>query len=365
MALPLPMDLHKRSMRMALSCRSKVILYSLDAHRMTRADLQRLIDDKTKPIGSLGRLESLAVQAAAILGAMTPSNASASLTIFAADHGIATQRVSAFPQEVTGQMVANFLAGGAAANVIAAQFDIPMTVVDCGIAHPPRRRDGLIDLSLGGGTADSSTGPAMSPETARKAIAQGRHFACGIESKIVCFGEMGITNTSAAALLAHKLSGISVAELVGRGTGLDDTALSHKQDVLERAAARTGALAPIEALADLGGFEIGTMAGAMVGAGTSNKLVVVDGFIATAAAALARAIEPDCERAFVYAHRSAEHGHRTLLDWLEAEPLLDLDMRLGEGTGALLAVPIIHAALSLFGMASFSQAGGSGAPPIS
>ena len=365
MALPLPMDLHKRSMRMALSCRSKVILYSLNAHRMTRADFQRLIDDKTKPIGSLGRLENLAVQAAAILGDMTPSNASASLTIFAADHGIAAQRVSAFPQEVTGQMVANFLAGGAAANVIAAQFDIPVTVVDCGIAHPPRRRDGLIDLSLGGGTADSSIGPAMSPETARKAIAQGRHFACGIESKIVCFGEMGIANTSAAALLAHKLSGISVAELVGRGTGLDDTALSHKQDVLERAAARTGALAPIEALADLGGFEIGTMAGAMVGAGTSNKLVVVDGFIATAAAALARAIEPDCERAFVYAHRSAEHGHRTLLDWLEAEPLLDLDMRLGEGTGALLAVPIIHAALSLFGMASFSQAGVSGAPPIS
>ena len=218
MALPLPMDLDKRSMRMALSCRSKVILYSLNAHRMTRADLQRLIDDKTKPIGSLGRLENLAVQAAAILGDMTPSNASASLTIFAADHGIAAQRVSTFPQEVTGQMVANFLAGGAAANVIAAQFDIPVTVVDCGIAHPPRRRDGLIDLSLGGGTADSSTGPAMSPETARKAIAQGRHFACGIESKIVCFGEMGIANTSAAALLAHKLSGISVAELVGRGT---------------------------------------------------------------------------------------------------------------------------------------------------
>ena len=133
MALPLPMDLHKRSMRMALSCRSKVILYSLNAHRMTRADFQRLIDDKTKPIGSLGRLENLAVQAAAILGDMTPSNASASLTIFAADHGIAAQRVSAFPQEVTGQMVANFLAGGAAANVIAAQFDIPVTVVDCGI----------------------------------------------------------------------------------------------------------------------------------------------------------------------------------------------------------------------------------------
>lgn len=332
---------------------------------MTRADLQRLIDEKTKPIGSMGRLESLAVQSAAILGDPNPQNASASLAIFAADHGIAAQGVSAFPQEVTGQMVANFLAGGAAANAIAAQFGIPVTVVDCGIMYLPAQRDGLIDMALGRGTADSSTGPAMSPETARKAIAQGRHFACDVGSKIVCFGEMGIANTSAAALLAHKLSGISVAELVGRGTGLDNTGLSHKREVLERAAARTGALAPVEALAEVGGFEIGTMAGAMVGAGTSNKIVVVDGFIATAAAALARAIEPDCEKAFVYAHRSAEQGHRALLDWLQAEPLFDLDMRLGEGTGALLAVPMIRAALSLFGMASFSQAGVSDATPAS
>ena len=205
----------------------------------------------------------------------------------------------------------------------------------------------------------------MPKDVANKAIAQGRHFAVGIESKIACFGEMGIANTSAAALLAHKLSSISVAELVGRGTGLDDAGLFKKSEILERAAERTGLLAPIEALAEVGGFEIGTMAGAMIGAGTSGKLVVVDGFIATAAAALARAIEPDCEKAFVYAHRSAEQGHRALLDWLDAEPLFDLDMRLGEGTGALLAVPMIRAALSLFGMASFSQAGVSGATPAS
>jgi len=313
----------------------------------------------------MGRLESLAVQSAAILGDPNPQNASASLAIFAADHGIAAQGVSAFPQEVTGQMVANFLAGGAAANAIAAQFGIPVTVVDCGIMYLPAQRDGLIDMALGRGTADSSAGPAMSPEVASKATTQGRHFASGIESKIVCFGEMGIANTSAAALLAHKLSSISVAELVGRGTGLDDAGLSNKREILERAAARTGALAPIEALAEVGGFEIGTMAGAMIGAGTSDKLVVVDGFIATAAAAFARAIEPDCEKAFVYAHRSAEQGHRALLDWLEAEPLFDLNMRLGEGTGALLAVPMIRAALSLFGMASFSQAGVSDATPAS
>lgn len=332
---------------------------------MTPADLQRAIDDKTKPIGSLGRLERLAVQAAATIGGTDPGIASASLTIFAGDHGIAAQGVSAFPQEVTGQMVANFLSGGAAANAIAAQFGTPVTVVDCGIVHPPVRGDGLVDMALGRGTADSATRPAMSLETAQQAIEQGRRFASGIESRIVCFGEMGIANTSAAALLAHKLTGRPIAELVGRGTGLDNTGLSHKQEVLELAAARTGALSPIEALAEVGGFEIGTMAGAMIGAGTTGKLVVVDGFIATSAAALARAIEPDCERAFVYAHRSAEHGHRALLEWLGAEPLFDLDMRLGEGTGALLAVPMIRAALSLFGMASFSQAGVSGASPTS
>ena len=328
---------------------------------MTPNELQHILDDKTKPIGSMGRLESLAVQAGSVLGFTDPDRASASLTIFAGDHGIAAQGVSAFPQEVTGQMVANFLADGAAANAIAAQFDVPVTVVDCGIAQGPKQQYRLVDMALGRGTADSMTGPAMSLEMADAAIEQGRNYGARLASTIVCFGEMGIANTSAATLLAHKLSGLSIAELVGRGTGLDDAGLIRKRKVLERAAARTGALSPIEALAEVGGFEIGTMAGAMIGAGTSSKLVVVDGFIATAAAALARAIEPECEPAFVYAHRSAEHGHGVLLDWLGAEPLLDLDMRLGEGTGALLAVPMIRAALSLFGMASFTQAGVSGA----
>lgn len=328
---------------------------------MTPADLQRQLDDKTKPLRSLGRLETLAVQTGAIIGATDPSQVSATLTIFAGDHGIAAQGVSAFPQEVTGQMVANFLAGGAAANVISAQFGVPVTVVDCGMVHPPAQRCGLVDMALGPGTADSATGPAMSRDDASRALDQGRHYGARLDCEIACFGEMGIANTSAATLLAHKLSGLPIGDLVGRGTGLDDAGIERKRTVLERAAARTGILSPIDALAEVGGFEIGTMAGAMIGAGTSGKLVVVDGFIATAAAVLARAIEPECERAFVYAHRSAEHGHRAVLDWLGADPLLDLDMRLGEGTGALLAVPMIRAALSLFDMASFSQAGVSGA----
>lgn len=334
---------------------------ALKVPRMKKEDLQSLLDDKTKPIGSLGRLEKLAVQAASVLGHRNSPDMGATLTIFAGDHGIAINGVSAFPQEVTGQMVANFLVGGAAANVIAATMNMPVTVVDCGIAAVPAPHPALVDLRLGSGTADSAAGPAMAAQTAERAIEQGRRFAAGLSGKMACFGEMGIANTSAATLVVHKLSGMEIGELVGRGTGLGDEALSHKRKVLERAAARTGELAPMEVLAQVGGFEIGTMAGAMIGASEAGMLVVVDGFIATSAAALARAIQPASADAFVYAHRSAEQGHRALLEWLDADPLLDFDMRLGEGTGALLAVPIIRAALSLFSMASFSQAGVSGA----
>jgi nicotinate-nucleotide--dimethylbenzimidazole phosphoribosyltransferase len=328
---------------------------------MTPDELQRLLDGKTKPLGSLGRLERLAVAARAALGEERASPAaSASLTIFAADHGIAAEGVSAFPQAVTGQMVRNFLAGGAAANVIAAALGVPVFVADCGVAAPLADADGLIDLRLGAGTANSLAGAAMPLALAERAIAQGCEYGANLASDIACFGEMGIANTSAATLVAHKLSGLAVARLVGRGTGLADEALAHKRDVLERAAARTGALAPMAVLAEVGGFEIGTMAGAMIGAAGAGRLVIVDGFIATAAAALARALAPDCARGMIFAHRSAEAGHAALLEWLGVEPLLDLDLRLGEGTGALLAVPLVRAALALFAMASFAEAGVAG-----
>ncbi|MEM6909013.1 MAG: nicotinate-nucleotide--dimethylbenzimidazole phosphoribosyltransferase [Pseudomonadota bacterium] len=327
---------------------------------MKSRNFQKLLDQKTKPIGSLGCLEELAVRVASLTKETRPEKLSASLTIFAADHGIAVEGVSAFPQEVTGQMVTNFLAKGAAANVIASELAVPVFVVDCGINEPLKAKGDLIDMRLGPGTANSATAPAMSHEVAARAITQGRSYGQSLSSNIACFGEMGIANTSSAALLAHKLSSIPIAHLVGRGTGVDDAGLKHKQSILERAAARTGKLEPMDALAEVGGFEIGTMAGAMIGAATSHKVVVVDGFIATAASALARALEPGCETAMIYAHRSAEHGHGALLDWLNAKPLLDLKMRLGEGTGALLAVPIIRASVSLFGMASFGDAGVSG-----
>lgn len=320
-------------------------------------DLQELLDHKTKPVGSLGRMESLAVQVAAVLGKAEVGALDTSLTIFAADHGIAVEGVSAYPQEVTGQMVANFLAKGAAANAIANEFAIPLAVVDCGLKHRLPAADDLIDMRLGPGTANSAVGPAMSHDLAERALSQGRSYARSLPSAIACFGEMGIANTSSAALLAHKLSAIPLCELVGRGTGVDDEGFEHKRTVLQRAALRTGRLGPLDALAEVGGFEIGTLAGAVLGAAAARKVVVVDGFIASVASALALALEPDCRPSLIYAHQSAELGHRALLEWLEVKPLLDLDMRLGEGTGALLAVPLIRASVALFGMASFSDAG--------
>ena len=327
---------------------------------MNAQDYQSLLDQKTKPIGSLGRLEELAVRVAGVTRETQAKKLSASLTIFAADHGIAEEGVSAFPQEVTGQMVANFLAEGAAANSIAGELGIPVSVVDCGVKALSVSADDLIDMRLGEGTANSAQGPAMTQEVAAKALSQGQEFGRSLASTIVCFGEMGIANTSAATLLAHKLSGIPIVDLVGRGTGVDNEGLKHKTLVLERAAGRTGNLESMDALAEVGGFEIGTMAGAVIGAAAAIKVVVVDGFIATAASALARSFAPECEASMVYAHQSAEQGHNALLEWLQAKPLLDLQMRLGEGTGALLAVPIIRASVSLFGMASFADAGVSG-----
>ena len=323
---------------------------------MTRDELQAVLDGKTKPVGSLGRLEDLAVRAGAVLGQGRP-DARASLTIFAADHGIAAAGVSAFPAEVTAQMVANFLAGGAAATVIAAALGVPVTVADCGVAT---RVEGAVDMRLGAGTANAAEGPAMTPDQAERAVAQGRAHGAADPAPLAAFGEMGIGNTATAALLAHKLTGLPLADLVGRGTGLDEGGVARKLEVLERAAARTGDLSPMEALAEVGGFEIGTMAGAMLGAAGAGRLVIVDGFIATAAALLARALEPGCAASMIHAHASAERGHAVLLEHLAETPLLDLDMRLGEGTGALLAVPMVRAALALFGMASFESAGVSG-----
>jgi nicotinate-nucleotide--dimethylbenzimidazole phosphoribosyltransferase len=284
------------------------------------------------------------------------------LTIFAADHGIAAEGVSAYPQDVTRQMVLNFLAGGAAANVFAAAQGVAVRVVDAGVAGGPIADPRLISCRIGPGTHSSLSGPAMDATRLRRALDIGETIGTDSTGEAAAFGEMGIGNTASAALLSHKLTGLDLAALTGRGTGLDDPGLARKRAILATAAARTvSRLDPQQALAEYGGFEIAMMAGAMLGAARAGRIVLVDGFIATAAAIAALTLEPNARRAMVFAHVSAESGHRPLLDHLKAEPLLALDMRLGEGTGALLAWPLLRAAAAMLrDMASFESAGISG-----
>lgn len=321
--------------------------------------LKAAIDGKTKPLGALGRIEALAAQLARVQRSLTPKATQCRLTIFAADHGIAEEGVSAFPQAVTREMVRNFLAGGAAANVFARVADVELVVVDAGVAGDPLSDPGLISARIEAGTANTALGPAMTMEALHKALELGRGFGRAGDADAMAFGEMGIANTSSASLLAAKLSGRSVDDFVGRGTGLDDAGVAHKAEVLARASARTSdRLPPEEALAEYAGFEIAMMVGAMLSAAEANRLVLVDGFIASAAAMAALAIEPDIRQAMVFTHLSEEAGHKLLLEMLEAEPLLSLGLRLGEGTGALLAWPLVKAAAAMLSeMASFESAG--------
>ena len=324
--------------------------------------VQDIIDNKTKPQGALGRVEAIALQLARATQTAAPRLASCELTIFAADHGIAAAGVSAYPQAVTREMVLNFLNRGAAANVFAAAVGAAVRVVDAGVAGEPIDHPDLLNRRIGPGTRNCRAEPAMTEAQRDDALQAGRQIAADCAADVLCFGEMGIGNTSAATLIAHKLLGLPVADLVGRGTGLDDTGLAHKTAVLEAASARTGAsLSAAEALAEYGGFEIAMMAGAMLGGAASKRPVLVDGFISTAAALVTLCIEPATTRNLIYAHRSAEHGHRRMLEALNARPILDLGMRLGEGTGALLAWPVVKAASAMLtDMASFESAGVSG-----
>jgi nicotinate-nucleotide--dimethylbenzimidazole phosphoribosyltransferase len=330
-----------------------------DAFRLA---LQAKIDGKTKPIGALGQIERLAAQIAILQQSLSPRATSCRLVLFAADHGIAVQGVSAYPQAVTRQMVLNILAGGAASTVLARALEVPVSVVDCGVVGDPISHPDLIDRRLGAGTADSSIGPAMNQSVLRRAMDNGGDLIQRLDADAFCFGEMGIANSSAAALVCGKILALDPAALAGRGAGLNDAGLAAKRDVLARAAGRSPQrLTALEALAEYGGFEIATMAGAVLAAARARKLVLVDGFIATAAAAAALDIDPTIRGALVFAHRSAEAGHTLVLEKLQAEPLLDLGLRLGEGTGALLAWPLVKAAAAMLNdMASFIDAGVSG-----
>ena len=324
--------------------------------------LQQRIDQKTKPPGALGRLEALALQIGLVQGTEAPELRQPHVMVFAGDHGAARAGVSAFPQDVTWQMVENFLAGGAAINVFCRQMGLGLTVIDAGVNHDFGRRPGLIDAKLGAGTANYLEQPAIDAETVRAALARGRELADALAANgcnCVGFGEMGIGNTASASLITHCLTGQELATVTGRGTGLDDAGLARKRALLETALARGGRPAdPLAVLAEYGGFEIAMMAGAMLGAAERGMLLLIDGFIVTAALLAAHAISPAVLPYCVFAHRSQEAGHRVQLAHLEAEPLMDLDLRLGEGTGAALAFPLVQAAVNFLAeMASFESAG--------
>lgn len=300
-----------------------------------RPELQAAIDDKTKPLGALGRLESLALQLGLILGTARPVLQRPTVIVFAADHGVADAGVSAYPAEVTAQMVQNFLAGGAAINVFSRQHGIALEIVDAGVRAPLPAAPGLVNCRIADGTRNFAVEPAMTPEQAAAAMTAGmarvlRHAQQGCN--VIGFGEMGIANTSAAACLMQRLTGLPLADCIGRGTGLDDAGLARKREVLERALAlHADAQAPLDVLATFGGFEIAMMAGAFLAAAASRMVILVDGFIATAALLVAQRLDPNVLQYCVFTHCSHERGHRALLDQFGAAPLLALDLRLGIG----------------------------------
>jgi nicotinate-nucleotide--dimethylbenzimidazole phosphoribosyltransferase len=331
-----------------------------DAALATR--LQKRLDAKTKPLGALGRLEALAVQVGLIQGTDSPSWSEPQVVVFAGDHGFAVRGVSAYPAEVTWQMVENFLSGGAAVSVLARQHGLALTVVDAGVNHRFEPRPGLLDRKVAWGTADAVDGPAMSDAQCRQALEAGREVVRQLPGNVVLLGEMGIGNSSCAALLLARLGGEALSSCVGRGTGLDDTGLARKREVLGAVLARHhDAVSPLDALAAFGGFEIAMLAGAALQAASERRTVVVDGFIAGAGALVAAHLVPAVRGYCVMSHRSAEPGHSLLMRHLGAEPVLDLGMRLGEASGAALAWPLLDSALRILGeMASFESAGVSG-----
>ena len=326
------------------------------------AALQAKIDQKTKPVGSLGQLETLALQIGLIQNTLAPKLTKPTILIFAGDHGIVESDVSAYPQTVTAQMVANFLACGAAINVFAKQNQLELLIVDAGVnadlpAHPQ-----LIDAKIAKGTKSFLTEPAMSSSQCETAIHRGAELVMQqYQSGCNCigFGEMGIGNTSSAALLAHCLSDLTLTQCVGRGTGLDDNQLQHKHDVLQQALDfHKGITEPLDVLATFGGFEIAMMVGAYLKAAELGMLVMVDGFIASAALLVAYNLYPTVLDYCVFSHVSSEQGHQALLKVLNAKPLLNLDLRLGEGSGIAVAYPLIQSAvLFLNEMATFADAG--------
>ena len=331
--------------------------------RQAMADARLRQDILTKPQGSLGRLEELSIQLAGIQGKPIPQIRHKAIITMAGDHGVVAEGVSAFPQQVTAQMVYNFLGGGAGINVITRQVGARIIVVDMGVATELEPNPQLLSRKIALCTQNMSQGPAMTREQAAKAIETGIEVVASEVAKgldIVGTGDMGIGNTTASSAICAVMTGKAVAEVTGRGTGIADKQLVHKIEVINRALAvnRPDPKQPLDVLAKVGGFEIGGLVGVMLAAAAHHVPVVIDGFISGAAALIATALSPELKDFLIAAHVSAEAGHQLLLRHLGLKPLLDLGMRLGEGTGAALGIFLAEAAARVLAeMSTFAEAG--------
>ena len=328
-------------------------------HELDEA-LRAKLDAKTKPPGSLGFLEEVAFRLGAIQQTCSPQIKQPHILVFAGDHGITAEGVSPYPSEVTRQMVINFLRGGAAISVFARLHNLTLKVVDAGVDAEFEPHPHLLSRKMARGTANFHKQPAMTPEFCAEAMAAGADLIAGLgDCNLIGFGEMGIGNTSAAAMLMHGVLDIPLERCVGRGTGLDDPGLMRKRTVLQQAANHHGIPDdPMALMATFGGFELAMMAGAMIAAAEKRMTLLIDGFIVTSALLIAAEMNPGITDYCLFAHRGSELGHREMLAHLGARPLLALDLRLGEGTGAALAVPLVRAAAAfLEEMATFEDAG--------
>ncbi|HEX5754416.1 MAG TPA: nicotinate-nucleotide--dimethylbenzimidazole phosphoribosyltransferase [Archangium sp.] len=330
---------------------------------------QALLDEKTKPRGSLGRLEELACRFAALTGRPVPPLPGKAVVVMAADHGVVEEGVSAYPAEVTGQMVANFARGGAAINALARQVGARVEVVDVGVRHPVEGLEGVKVRRVGPGTANFTRGPAMTLAQARAALEVGVEVAVGLADEgvgLVGLGEMGIGNTTASSALTCVFTGLAPEAVVGRGTGVDDAGLARKVETVRRGLEvnRPEAARPLEALAKVGGFELAGLAGVALGAASRRVPVMMDGFIASVAGLVAARLCPQVTPYLLASHLSVEVGHARVLELLGQRPLLDLGLRLGEGSGAALAFGLVDAALRvLHEMETFTGARVTDVPP--
>ena len=331
--------------------------------RAIESAAQQRLDALTKPPGSLGKLEELARRVAVIQGEVPPRLGRKLIFVFAADHGITEERVSAYPTEVTAQMTRNFFAGGAAINRLAHHYGIATEIVDVGVDHDFTGSLGLRHHKIRRGTANFAHGPAMTHNEAEQALELGIHLAGEVAREnvfVLSAGDMGIGNTSSAAAILCAITGASPADVVGRGTGIDDTTLERKIAAIERGLEtnRPRVHDALDVLAKIGGLEISAMTGMILGAAALRIPMVLDGFVTGAAALLAQGFSPHVRDILIASHLSAEKGHRQMLEQLELTPILDLSLRLGEGTGACILMGLIEAAVKIMGeMATFKAAG--------